>query len=360
MHIFKGELQDKRDSKEIMNLPVTRYYGSKRRVVEAIWNALIKEHVEFDSFLDLFGGTGIVSYYMEAKGKSVIYNDIFRFNCVDAEALLATPKGMMSEDEAMNLLKRNPNFHYKDVIERNFKGIYYPEEENRMIDTIVQNVQLLDNDKQPCGYYLLNQTCLIKRPFNIFHRKNLNLRLNHEKSKFGNYVTWEKGFDFFFKRFINELNTYQFEQPHNIEIINQNALECNRTADVVYIDTPYFDEHTPISYHARYHFLEGLQYYDEIELNINNNKANKEIEINTNNDFENKNTYIEHLNLLFDKYRDKTVLLSYTSKGYPTIDELIHIVKEHKDNVHAVSLGRHSFALNRGNKDREEILIIGV
>lgn len=45
-----------------MKLPVTRYYGSKRRVVDKIWHALRNAHIKFNSFLDLFGGTGIVSY----------------------------------------------------------------------------------------------------------------------------------------------------------------------------------------------------------------------------------------------------------------------------------------------------------
>lgn len=64
-----------------MKLPVTRYYGSKRKLVDKIWAILEQEGVEFDSFLDLFGGTGIVSYYMAHKGKNVIYNDILLFNC---------------------------------------------------------------------------------------------------------------------------------------------------------------------------------------------------------------------------------------------------------------------------------------
>lgn len=342
-----------------MKLPVTRYYGSKRRVVEALWNALMKENIEFESFLDLFGGTGIVSYFMEAKGKHVIYNDIFLFNCVDAKALLSTPKGTLNENEALALLKRKDNFEYLDIIERNFKGIYYPDDENRMIDTIVQNINSLDKKKQPCGYYLLNQSCLIKRPFNIFHRKNLNLRLNHKRSNFGNYVTWEKSFDVFFKRFIMELNHFQFENPQNVEIINQDALACNHTADVVYIDTPYFDNHTPVSYHSRYHFLEGLQFYSQLEHYINKDKANKEIEINVNDNFENKSTFIEHMHLLLDKYRHSIIALSYTSKGYPSIEELADILAQHKKHVSIVSLGKHSFALNRQNQDREEILLIG-
>ena len=59
-----------------MKLPATRYYGSKRRVVEKIWAALQENHIDFDSMLDLFGGTGIVSYYMAKKGKAGLYNDI--------------------------------------------------------------------------------------------------------------------------------------------------------------------------------------------------------------------------------------------------------------------------------------------
>ena len=42
-----------------MILPTTRYYGSKRKVVEKIWTALQKNHIDFNSILDLFGGTGI-------------------------------------------------------------------------------------------------------------------------------------------------------------------------------------------------------------------------------------------------------------------------------------------------------------
>ena len=59
-----------------MKLPVTRYYGSKRRIVEKIGAALQEHHIEFNSILDLFGGTGIVSYYMAKIGKEVVYNDI--------------------------------------------------------------------------------------------------------------------------------------------------------------------------------------------------------------------------------------------------------------------------------------------
>ena len=41
-----------------MDLPSTRYYGSKRKLVDNIWLALDEHHLEYESVLDLFGGTG--------------------------------------------------------------------------------------------------------------------------------------------------------------------------------------------------------------------------------------------------------------------------------------------------------------
>ena len=38
-----------------MELPVTRYYGSKRKLVERIWEELENRHLEYQSFLDVFG-----------------------------------------------------------------------------------------------------------------------------------------------------------------------------------------------------------------------------------------------------------------------------------------------------------------
>jgi hypothetical protein len=342
-----------------MKLPVTRYYGSKRRVVDKIWHALRNAHIKFNSFLDLFGGTGIVSYYMLAKGKQVCYNDLFAFNCENAKALLASPKNTLSESEALELLKRVPGVDYDNVIERNYHGIYYLDQENRLIDTIVQNIARLPKEKQASAYYLLNQTCLIKRPFNLFHRRNLNLRLNHQTSSFGNYVTWGKSFEELFRQFVNELNSFQFEKPQNVRICNNDALDCDREYDVVYIDPPYFSESTPISYHSRYHFLEGLIYYDDIETHINHNKVNLEIDINSHSEFDRKDIFKQNLRDLFKRYQKSILVLSYTTNGYPSIEELKEVMKDFKRNVKIISLGEKPFALNHKNKGREEVLIIG-
>ena len=68
---------------------------------------------------------------------------------------------------------------------------------------------------------------------------------------------------------------------------------------------------------------------------------------------------MEELHNLISKHRNSIIVLSYTSNGYPSPDELKEVVMQFKNNVEVVSLGKHSFALNKHNEGREEILVIG-
>lgn len=345
-----------------MKLPVTRYYGSKRRIVEKIGAALQNHNIEFNSILDLFGGTGIVSYYMARKGKEVVYNDILSFNCQIARALLQTLKGTFTEQDALSLLQRRPDRQYRTIIEDNYQDIYYPDDENQTIDTVIQNISYLPEEKKACGYYVLFQSCMIKRPFNIFHRRNLNLRTGFTEANFGNKTTWEQTFESLFVKFTKELNEYQFEVLPHVDITNTTALQCDRNADLVYIDTPYFQKKNSsnITYHNRYHFLEGLMHYDDIPNQINQDKTNREIRIGTTTEFERRSHYIEDLNALLEQHQESIIAMSYTSAGFPTIEELCDIMQRYKRRVEVCGLGKHPFALNRNNEDRQEVLIIGI
>ena len=53
-------------------LPQTRYYGSKRKIVDKIWNIIVNEAgLEFDSVLDVFGGSASFSYYAKFHQKQI-------------------------------------------------------------------------------------------------------------------------------------------------------------------------------------------------------------------------------------------------------------------------------------------------
>ena len=343
-----------------MKLPTTRYYGSKRKLVEIIWLALEELDIEYDTVLDIFGGTGVVSYYMARKGKEVTYNDVMAFNCEIAKALLCSTKGTFTEKDISIILQNNPDAEYRHYIRDLFDNIYYTPAENDIIDRVVQNILKLPESKRSSAYYVLFQSCIIKRPFNIFHRKNLNLRENHVESKFGNKTTWEKSFETLFGNFTKELNDIQFTELPRVNIRNSSALELEEHADLVYVDTPYFSRNsTAVSYHNRYHFLEGLVYYNEIPNHINYSKVNRELDFGICPEFEKKSMFITNLHRLLDFHRDSVIALSYTTNGYPTVEELIQIMRRHKEHVQMVDLGAHSFALNKDNDERHEVLIVG-
>jgi len=346
-----------------IKLPVTRYYGSKRKLIEKIWSEIENLGLEFNTVLDVFGGTAIFSYYSKVKGKNVIYNDIFTFNTLIGRKLIEQTSNELTYDHAVALLQPLPNRIYLNTIQENFEGIYFTNEENAQIDIFIQNANALENDNQRLSaYYLLFQSCIIKRPYNLFHRNNLSMRLNYNGGNFGNKKTWERPFDELFSRFISELDEFTFDNGQVNRAVNSSALNCNEVADLVYIDPPYFSSkgsHT--TYHSKYHFLEGLANYAEIVNNINLEKNNKEIIINKSEEFERPARFLHDLEQLILNHINSIIVISYRNNGVPSIQEITNLLIQCKPGcqVHTIDLGMYGYALNKSNKVNNEFLIIG-
>lgn len=210
-----------------INLPVTRYYGSKRKLIHKIWEVISDAGIEFDSVLDIFGGTGTFAYFAKKHNKEVIYNDIFRFNYNIGKKLIEQSSNELSLPEAIELLKVNPNIEYKSTIADNFKDIYFTDEENKQIDVFIQNANLLENEnKRLSAFYILYQSCIIRRPYNLFHRNNLSMRTNYSGGNFGNKTTWERTFEELFERFLKELDEVCFDNGRVNIALNFSALNC--------------------------------------------------------------------------------------------------------------------------------------
>lgn len=341
-------------------LPVTRYYGSKRKIINKIWEYIEQENLQFNSVLDIFGGTGTFSYKAKVEGKQVYYNDIFKFNSIIGKALIENNKNKISESDISFVLSKDPSFEYKYYISENFEDIYYLDEENRLIDVIVQNInRLKKKSSKYIAFYSLFQTCLIKRPFNSFHRKNLNLRTNEVERKFGNKVTWEKDIKDLFIKFCSEANSYIIDNKLNNSSTNSSALKCKKTADLIYIDPPYVSEKgSHVNYHSRYHFLEALVNYDNFIEEINYDKLNHEVGINKSPEFETKQTIKNDIEKLVKKYKDKIIVFSYRNDGIPSIEELENIFINNGKKIKTYTIDDHSYALNKSNKILKEYLII--
>jgi len=167
----------------MVTLPSTRYQGSKQKIVDWIWTNI--ENLKFDTFLDAFSGTGVVGYYAKLNGKEVTSNDILKSNFIIAQSIIENSKEKLLEDDVNFILRKHPEIKYPTFIQDTFKDIYYTEEENRWLDITITNINHIKNKyKRAIAFNALFQSCIIKRPFNLFHRKNLYLRFASVKRSF--------------------------------------------------------------------------------------------------------------------------------------------------------------------------------
>jgi len=174
--------------------PSTRYQGSKAKLANWIWQQIAD--LDFRTCLDAFGGTGAVAYRLKQAGKQVTYNDLLSFNYYVGLALIENKRSRLSPEEVASLLRRRPGITYPHFIQDHFQDIYFTDEENAWLDQTITNIirQLTDPYKFALAFFALCQACLIKRPFNLFHRKNLYMRFAEVERSFGNKTTWDKGF----------------------------------------------------------------------------------------------------------------------------------------------------------------------
>lgn len=114
----------------ISSFPKTRYYGSKRRLLDWIYHAL--KDLPFNSVLDGFGGTSSVSLLFKMMGKEVTFHDGLLCNTIAAQALLADKLPFADIGEAHSFIDGIKP--HRGFISKTFVGMYYTDKENRWLD----------------------------------------------------------------------------------------------------------------------------------------------------------------------------------------------------------------------------------
>lgn len=337
--------------------PSTRYQGSKAKLANWIWAQIAD--LDFMTCLDAFGGTGAVAYRLKQADKIVTYNDLLRFNYYIGTALIENSHVRLSPEEIDWVLTRHPDVIYPCFIQDSFADVYFTDKENAWIDQTITNIRQLDNPyKFALSFFALCQSCIIKRPYNLFHRKNLYLRFAEVERSFGNKTTWDRAFDEWFRAFAAEANRGVFDNGQQNRALNLNAVEVPGAYELVYIDPPYISgSGVGVDYYGFYHFLEGLTMYDEWGHHIDLHSKHRRLKPRPS-DWTNKRCIHRAFERLFERYQHSILVVSYRSDGIPTETELASLLKKYKRRIRVEHFGHYKYVLST-NARSKEILLIG-
>jgi adenine-specific DNA methylase len=227
------------------------------------------------------------------------------------------------------------------------------------LDKTITNIRKLTNPyKFALAFFALCQSCLVKRPYNLFHRKNLYIRTAEVPRSFGNKTSWDRPFDSWFMTFVAEINHAVFDNGQENIAQHGNALDITAKFDLVYIDPPYISlKGSAVDYQWFYHFLEGLSSYDDwpdrLDYRSNHRRLKKQPS-----EWTDKKFILAAFDRLFNKYQQSILVVSYRNDGIPAESELKDLLQKYKKNVQLEHYGPYKYALSK-NLDSKEILLIG-
>jgi len=341
---------------DLGRFPPTRYQGSKRKLARAILSEL--RDLDFMSALDAFGGTGAISYAMKCAGKRVTYNDYLCSNHQIGLALIENDHVQLDDEQIKAVGAPRAGIEYGDFITRTFEGIYFTSEENHWLDVAVGNIRRIpDRYERAVAWFALFQSAMAKRPYNLFHRKNLYMRTANVERSFGNKVSWDRSFSAHFKAFATMANRALIDSRGTCRAICRDALEVEPGFDLVYIDTPYINRSgVGVDYRDFYHFLEGMMSYDAWPDMVDVKSRHRRL-IRRPDPWSDPRLCHEVFRRVFDRFRASVLVVSYRSDGIPSTTELVDMLRSVKRHVRVIDGPMYQYALSTNRRSKEALLI---
>lgn len=335
--------------------PSTRYQGSKNKIAD--WIVDSTKNMSFTTVLDAFGGTGSIGYAFKKNGKQIFYNDYLKFNYIIGLALIENNFVTLDDNDINFILNKHSSISYPSLIQDNFQDIYFTDEENKWLDQTIANIKLLKNKyKKAIALFALFQSCIIKRPYNLFHRKNLYVRTVELNRSFGNKTSWDCPFEKHFLKFVSEANNAIFNNNKENVAFNNDIFEWDYSKpDLVYIDTPYISKKgIGVNYYDFYHFLEGMVNYDTWAELIDYSSKHRKIK-NGKNEWCKKGEIYPAFEKLFSLFKDSILIISYRDDGIPSTEDIANMLKKIGKEIEIKKID-YKYVLS--NDRSKEVLII--
>jgi adenine-specific DNA methylase len=337
--------------------PRTRYQGSKRKTAAAIVRHL--RRLDYHTALDAFGGTGAVAYAMKCAGKAVTYNDLLAFNHQIGLALIENSDTRLTESDIALVTARQADFDYGDFIERTFHDVYFTAEENRWLDTAVGNIaRLPDPRKRALAWFAVCQSAMAKRPYNLFHRRNLYMRTADVSRSFGNKTTWDRPFNDHFIRFAAQANRAVIDTDVACRAVCGEATDAPGEYDLVYLDPPYINRAgVGVDYRAFYHFLEGMLHYQAWDGLIDRGSRHLGLQAVADG-WTDPAAVLGKFAEVISRFEKSHIVISYRTDGTPSIDDITAVLRRVKPRVEVAFEQACQYVLSTARATRE-VLVIG-
>jgi DNA adenine methylase/adenine-specific DNA-methyltransferase len=334
--------------------PQLRYMGGKHRLLPWLHETLAG--LPFQSALDLFSGTGCVSYLLKGMGKRVVAKDFLEFAHHLAIATIENSHVTLSATEVTALI--DTARPHDTFIEQTFAGIFFNREDLRFLDVVSTNLRKVEgHHSRALVHASLTRACMKKQPRGVFTvrgtryddgRRDLRTPLSEH-----------------FHESVALFNGLVFDNGCPNQAVRGDALRRDTgPVDLVYMDPPYVPRADDNCYVKRYHFLEGLASYwrgpgTEIDATSKVRKIAKRFT-----PFSYRKTAPAAFDAMFREYADSMLVLSYSSNGFPDLQSLVAMMRQYKRRVDVVSRPhRYHFGTHAGVAPErtavEEYLVVG-
>lgn len=336
--------------------PQLRYMGSKSRLLPWLHDVLSK--LEFESALDAFSGSGCVAYLLKAMGKSVLASDFLNFPTHIATATVQNQRYRLSKEHVASLVKERCN--QNDFIQRTFTGIFFAPEDLRFLDTVSGNLALLPNRfHRSLAIASMVRACVKRQPRGVFTVASSDERYDDGRRDIRIPLRQQ------FEECVQRYNEVVFDSGTSCRALRGDVLTSEYPPiDLVYMDPPYVPRADDNCYIKRYHFLEGLASYwrDQDAQIVPTTRVRKIPKRHT--PFSYRREALGAFERMFEKFRHSTLVLSYSSNGYPDLNHLLTLMSKFKSDVrvhertHRYHFGTH----RRVSAERavvREYLIVG-
>lgn len=327
--------------------PKVNYIGNKEKIVHWIIDNL---PIKNGKILDLFAGGCSVSYGFKKMGFEVLSNDVLYSNFCISKAIIENNSNILelkiTSDNLFSFFKYE---RYENIkwLENNL----YFKNEVKELSCLLNYADTLKEYDKFIFLAILRRAMVRKIPYSRMCVKWEEIvKLRDEELSYQKYGRRRAYHNISFLEHVY-LNLSQYNNAifnNGLKNLSYN-LDCFKMidqvdrVDLIYIDPPY-----PSTMNNYFDF------YGSFDIMLN--KTNTQYT-----DFTNKNTFLQNLNEIFKRCKNKThlIVISLNTKSNPTYQEIIKNVDNFIDNV-SIKQMKHIYKVTgkREKEKTEEILMI--